>query len=237
MFLRILEGRPKGATLWMRIHGRSMYPLLWSGQSLRIVRCGPEDVSVGDIAIGRRPDETLVAHVVAETGPVRLSTFFGSLDPVGTEILGRAAAVKTRGGRVIPLPRWTGRLVVPIRAGLRLVNRTPGLRFGARAVRVFLTSLDAQGRSIVGAPIHVQPLGDGDLDDALALAGDVTGGMHVEVEAAIREQRAQGLFQGRKLRALALREPDGQWRVIRPTHPTGEAFGRMLLEQLTRTGG
>ena len=76
-------------------------------------------------------------------------------------------------------------------------------------------------------------LGDDDLDVALALAGDVTGGMHVEVDAAVREQRAHGLFQGRQLRALAIPAQNGAWRVIRPSHPTGDAFGRQLLEQLT----
>ena len=147
--LRILEGRPRGAVLWMRVHGRSMYPLLWSGQFVRIVRCGPDDVLPGDFAVGRRPDGVLIAHVVASTDPVRLSTSFGRLDPIGTEVLGRADAMRTRGGCVIPLPRYIRRVVLPVQSALGAAVQDPC--FVGAQVRFASGRLPLRPASVLGS--------------------------------------------------------------------------------------
>jgi mycothiol synthase len=208
-----------------------MYPLLWSGQSLRIVRCGAEDVARGDIALGKLPDGTYVAHFVAEANPVRLSSFFGRLDPEGTEILGRADAVRTRGGRIIPIPRRSRSAVVLLQGGLGFIARREGLRKATRRVLDASASVDERLRSMLGAETLVRELSESDLPDARAFVGDVTGGMLAEVDRALSEHRAYGAFQGRKLRALAIRE-GASWRILHARNPTGERFGRRLVEGL-----
>ena len=53
------------APAWLRGAGRSLYPLLRSGDSVRVLRCAPEELARGDVALVRMGRQ-LVAHVVME---------------------------------------------------------------------------------------------------------------------------------------------------------------------------
>ncbi|SET34785.1 mycothiol synthase [Stigmatella erecta] len=97
-----VESSPPGSRLWLRGAGRSLYPLLRSGDSVQVLRCGPEALSRGDVAlvrVGRR----LIAHVVISTGPLVTASLLGKGDPAGVP-LGRVTALR-RGWWILPLPR------------------------------------------------------------------------------------------------------------------------------------
>ncbi len=67
--LELIEATPPGRQLWVRGAGRSLYPLLRSGDSVRVLRCAPEELARGDVAlvrVGRR----LLAHVVISDSAV-----------------------------------------------------------------------------------------------------------------------------------------------------------------------
>jgi mycothiol synthase len=102
--VELVEATPPGQQLWVRGAGRSLYPLLRSGDSVRVLRCAPEELARGDVAlvkVGRK----LVAHVVISSPPVVTAPLLGGKDPMGVP-LGRVTALR-RGAWVLPLPRLT----------------------------------------------------------------------------------------------------------------------------------
>lgn len=232
---RILEGRPLGGTLWMRIHGRSMQPLLWSGQALHLVRCNPEDVRPGDVAVGLRPEGFLVAHVVSSTTPPTLSTLLGRPDPEGTRILARAFEVKLRSGRVVPIPaqaRWpvfgvhrTLAALVQSRTTRRLIRR------GAEAAWLARTEVLTRIR---GEP-EARPLTGDELEDAVSLIADTRDVPYDRIKYAVEQGRAVGLFHAEELRAVALLEAGAEPLILSPTFGAGAIYGPRLRALLTRS--
>src|SRR4051794_32928973 len=85
---------PVGRRVWLRGLGRSMSPVLRSGDSLRVERCLPSTLRRGEIAVLRSTGDRLIAHLVIGTSPLRSSTFLGLEDPDGAEVLGRVIAVR-----------------------------------------------------------------------------------------------------------------------------------------------
>jgi RimJ/RimL family protein N-acetyltransferase len=102
--LELVEATPPGQQLWVRGAGRSLYPLLRSGDSVRVLRCAPEALARGDVALVR-VGRKLVAHVVISSPPVRTAPLLGGKDPEGVP-LGRITALR-RGPWILPLPRLT----------------------------------------------------------------------------------------------------------------------------------
>ena len=195
----LLQQWPQGKSLWMRVRGRSMYPVLWSGQSLKVVACRPEDVAVGDIAVGRLPGGIVAAHVVVQVAPPRMSSFAGRLDPAETLILGKAVAVRTRAGRVFPLTRVSRSALFFAQNAYRFI-RTSAAAPLFRKVRSGLSSpITAPFRKKWLSPVEVRPLRPDDLEEVLVFTGDQTGlhaGMVHErlTERWQREGRAAGAF-------------------------------------------
>ena len=101
--LRLLEALPSGRSLWLTGLGRSMVPLLWPGDAVRVLRCGEESLAAGDIALVLRLDGRLSAHLVVRTGPLETRSFLGTPD-VLQRVLGRVSAVR-RGRLQLPVPR------------------------------------------------------------------------------------------------------------------------------------
>jgi mycothiol synthase len=97
-----VEATAPGQQLWLRGAGRSLYPLLRSGDSVRVLRCAAEELARGDMAL-LRVGRQLVAHVVVSTQPLVTAPLLGGKDPEGVP-LGRITALR-RGGLVLPLPR------------------------------------------------------------------------------------------------------------------------------------
>ncbi len=98
-----LASLSEGRRLWLRGLGRSMSPLLRSGDALEVERCQGAALRRGEIAVLRAPGGRLLAHLVVETSPLRTSTFLGLADPLGFEPLGRVVSVR-RNARSFPLP-------------------------------------------------------------------------------------------------------------------------------------
>jgi len=166
----LIEATPVGQQLWLRGAGRSLYPLLRSGDSVRVLRCEPEALARGDVAlvrVGRR----LIAHVVLSTGPVVTASLLGRKDPEGVP-LGRITALR-RGPLVLPLPRVARS---PLFLGQRLLSRlwsSPGGRKALVQLRdLTVASWSRPLRRRWLGPLEVRLLKDSDLDALLVFAGE-----------------------------------------------------------------
>ena len=122
----LLEQSPMGTRLWVRGTGRSLYPLLRSGDAVQVERCGPESLARGDVAL-MRSQRGLTAHVVTSTLPLVTESLLGQVDADEGVALGRVVAVR-RGRLVIPLPR-------PSRPMLLLTQRALSSAYGRPAAR------------------------------------------------------------------------------------------------------
>lgn len=98
----LLRQLPEGHRLWVRGLGRSMWPLLRSGDSIQVRRCGAERVAPGDLVVLARADGGLTAHLVTGMDPLRTASFLGWED-ASAELLGRVVRIRTR-GLVLPVP-------------------------------------------------------------------------------------------------------------------------------------
>ncbi len=193
---RILEGRPLGARMWIRGVGRSMAPIIRSGDALQIVRCEPSELSVGDIAALGGPNGTLVVHLVVSTRPVRTSTFLGRPDPPDLRPLGRVVALR-RG-------RWTFPTPAIVRPALLWAHRLASRAARNAALR---RALD-WGRNLLASratlairtawvgTVEVRKLVPNDLEAALLFTGDNVPGAAVAVAQLLpaRWQERGGAF-------------------------------------------
>jgi L-amino acid N-acyltransferase YncA len=166
----LIEATPLGQQLWLRGAGRSLYPLLRSGDSVRVLRCEPEELARGDVAlvrVGRR----LIAHVVLSTGPVVTASLLGREDPEGVP-LGRITALR-RGLLVLPLPRLTRSTLF---LGQRLLSQLWASPGGRKAmVRLRDLTVSAWSRPLRQrwlGPLEVRLLKDSDLEALLIFAGE-----------------------------------------------------------------
>ncbi|MDY7231930.1 GNAT family N-acetyltransferase [Hyalangium rubrum] len=166
----LLESTPPGRQIWLRGAGRSLYPLLRSGDSVRVLRCESEELARGDVAlvrVGRR----LVAHVVTSTEPVVTASLLGVQDPTGV-VLGRITALR-RGRWMLPLPR----LIRPtLFLGHRLLAQVwsrPKGREALRGLRDFTVSGWSRPlrRRWLGQ-LEIRLLRAEDLDALLVFAGE-----------------------------------------------------------------
>ncbi len=230
-----------------------MFPVLVSGQSLKVVSCGPDELDMGDIAIGRLPDGVIAAHLVVQVSPPRLSSFAGRLDPPETKIFGKAIAVRTRADRVIPITPLTRRALLLIQKAYRGA-RTSWAAPVLRSVRDSLASpVTARLRRRFVSPVVVRLLKTEDLDELLVFTGD-NSGLRAEL---IRERllqrwqmqgRAAGAFSrtGRMIGFCFLDEYasegasiDGVWLRFLITSPMARNLGiakRVITELLTWAG-
>ncbi|MDC0709907.1 GNAT family N-acetyltransferase [Stigmatella sp. ncwal1] len=165
-----VESTSLGRRLWLRGAGRSLYPLLRSGDSIQVLRCGPEELSRGDVAlvrVGRR----LIAHVVVSTGPLVTASLLGHGDPEGVP-LGRVTALR-RGWWILPLPRVTRPSLF---LGQRLASALwarPVARGAARRLRDFTFSgWSRPVRARWLGRLEVRLLRAEDLDALLVFAGE-----------------------------------------------------------------
>lgn len=169
--IALLEQSPPGTRLWVRGTGRSLYPLLRSGDSVQVERCGPEALARGDVALvrGRRG---LTAHVVTSTEPLVTASLLGSVDPEGGVPLGRVVALR-RGRWVIPLPRPSRPLLFLTQRTLSSAWARPGARGLYRGARDTLYSHWSRPlrRWRLGA-LEVRLLSKEDLPELLVFAGE-----------------------------------------------------------------
>lgn len=134
MHPELLRALPPGGIIWLRAGGKSLWPLLRDGDSLRVERCGEADLSPGDVAVVAFPDGRLVAHLVVQRAPLRTASSVGMLDPLPVEALGRVTAFK-RAGRVWPWPRRLNLALRWLPSAARLAKHLPGARALVHAAR------------------------------------------------------------------------------------------------------
>lgn len=130
----LLRGLAPGGVMWLRAGGKSLWPLLRDGDSLRVERCAEPDLAAGDVAVVAFPDGRLVAHLVVATRPLRTASSVGVLDPLPLEALGRVTGFR-RGERAWPWPRALGRLLRWVPGTARVAKALPGARALIRRVR------------------------------------------------------------------------------------------------------
>lgn len=160
-----------GSRLWLPGLGRSMAPLLRSGDSLLIERCGEGAVTPGDIVLCR-DGAGVWAHVVETSRPLRTTSFLGVVDERPGELLGRAVAIR-RGGLVIQL---TTQRRVLLHAAVRLLRSLRSSPLARRTVRnaraVAYGATAAPLRQLLLGEVRLRPLGRPDLTQTLRFCGD-----------------------------------------------------------------
>ncbi|WP_434299269.1 GNAT family N-acetyltransferase [Corallococcus exiguus] len=164
----LLAALPFGHRLWVRGMGRCLYPLLRSGDAVRLLRCGPERLARGDVALVRHGPR-LAAQVVLSTEPWVTESLLGGTDVAGGELVGRIVALK-RG-------RWVMRLPRPTRPALFLLQRTlsgvwtqPASRAVFRHLRDLFSGWTKPLRRQFVGPLEIRLVRPDDLDPLLAFA-------------------------------------------------------------------
>jgi mycothiol synthase len=161
-----------GKTLWLHAVGRSMFPILRSGDALQVLRCEVSALAKGDIAVARRSDGALIAHLVRATKPFSTTTFLGRGDDDAGGFLGKAIAVR-RGARKLALPRGARVLLWLLHLGAAAAYRSPRARAVGRQLRDAVSSkrtLPLRRRAL--GRLEVRLLLPGDYRAALLFAGD-----------------------------------------------------------------
>jgi RimJ/RimL family protein N-acetyltransferase len=166
----LLECTPHGRQLWIRGAGRSLYPLLRSGDAVRVLRCEPSELARGDVALVR-VERRLIAHVVVSTMPLVTASLLGGRDPEGVP-LGRITALR-RGGVLLPLPRVARPALFLGQRLLSSVWARPRAREALRRMRDFAVSGWSRPlrRRWLGQ-LEVRRLRPEDLDALLVFAGE-----------------------------------------------------------------
>ncbi|HEY8212331.1 MAG TPA: GNAT family N-acetyltransferase [Myxococcaceae bacterium] len=169
----LFSALPRGREIWIRVWGRSLLPLLRSGDLVRAVRCGESDIRPGDIAVIRRRRGPLVGHIVTSVGPVRTASFLGVPDAPGAEVLGRAIAVRREGlPFALPLPRAGRPLLFASHRVVARAYANPSVRRGWRSLRELAASdATAPLRGRLFGPFLVRRLQPEDSEGLLAFAG------------------------------------------------------------------
>lgn len=87
------EKLPIGGRLWLKAHGRSLWPFIREGDSLLAVRCPERELRPGHVAV-RVGAGVLVAHVVVGVDPLETASAAGIVDEAFGPGLGRVVKVK-----------------------------------------------------------------------------------------------------------------------------------------------
>ncbi|MFO0600269.1 MAG: hypothetical protein U0228_33475 [Myxococcaceae bacterium] len=131
----LLRGLAPGGVMWLPAAGESLWPLLRDGDSLRVRRvASASELQLGDVAVVKRPDGFLVAHVVTSVSPLGTASTVGVADPQPLEALGVVTGFR-RDGRVLPWPRGLSNVVRLVPPLALVARRVPGLGRVVRFVR------------------------------------------------------------------------------------------------------
>jgi hypothetical protein len=133
-FKALLEALAPGQAMWMGAAGKSLWPFILGGDSLRVLRCDETALRHGDVAVVENDHGVLVAHVVVAVGPVRTASSNGRVDPPPRAVLGRVTAVR-RGTVTVPLPRASRVLLRAVPTASQVLRALPGARRVVRWLR------------------------------------------------------------------------------------------------------
>lgn len=130
----LLRASPVGSVMWLKAAGKSLWPLLRGGDSVRVQRVDAASLREGDIAVVTLPGGTLAAHIVTSVNPVRTASSVGVEDPAPVEVLGRVTAFR-RFDVVYEWPSYAQPVLRWLPRVSRSLKRVPGLRSLVRLVR------------------------------------------------------------------------------------------------------
>lgn len=126
----LLRGLEPGRVMWLAAAGNSLWPLFRDGDSLKIERS--TDFRVGDVAVVKRPDGILAAHLVVAVEPLITASTAGIEDPQPLEGLGRVVGYRRAGVE----HSFSNRLAFgAVPAIARLIKRLPLVRSLIRSIR------------------------------------------------------------------------------------------------------
>lgn len=120
--------------MWLRASGKSLWPLLRDGDSLRVERCAEASLRRGEVAVVKLPGGVLAAHLVAATQPLQTVSSVGVFDPLPVEGLGRVTGFR-RGGLVAPWPARARLVLRFLPDAARALKRLPLAKTVARLLR------------------------------------------------------------------------------------------------------
>ncbi len=130
----LLRALPTGGVMWLPARGKSLWPLLRDGDSLRVQRLDEAALKMGDVAVVKLPGDILAAHIVVALNPLRTASSVGVVDAAALEVLARVTGFRRRGAThewpalAASVLRWLPRLS-------RSLKRVPGARSLARLLR------------------------------------------------------------------------------------------------------
>ena len=130
----LLRASPIGAVMWLKAAGKSLWPLVRDGDSLRVQRVEAASLHPGDIAVVKLPNGVLAAHIVVSTHPVRTASSVGVEDPPPLEVLARVTAFR-RKDVVYEWPSYASPALRLLPSASRALKSLPGLRHLVRLVR------------------------------------------------------------------------------------------------------
>lgn len=130
----LLRASPIGAVMWLKAAGKSLWPLVRDGDSLRVQRVEAASLHPGDIAVVKLPNGVLAAHIVVSTQPVRTASSVGVEDPPPLEVLARVTAFR-RKDVVYEWPSYASPALRLLPSASRALKSLPGLRHLVRLVR------------------------------------------------------------------------------------------------------
>jgi hypothetical protein len=121
--------------MWIPAAGKSLWPLLRDGDSLRVQRVvSATNLKPGDVAVIKRSDGILAAHLVVSVEPLRTISTAGVEDPTPLEALGKVTGFR-RWGRVWPWPDQLSLVLQFWPGAAEVIKRVPLVRATVRALR------------------------------------------------------------------------------------------------------
>ncbi len=167
----VLEAAELNAELWVRGFGRSMWPVLSTGDSVKVRRCGVKALRVGHLAAVRTRRGNLRVHVVTSKRPFRSQPFLGGDDSL-ERVLGRVVSLRSR-GLTLPVPDL---LRAPIGVAQKVAAWSASQPWVEGMTRRAWQSLCSGStgelrRALIG-PLRVRRLTHADRDAVVAFVGD-----------------------------------------------------------------
>jgi len=229
----VLAARPLGSRFSVRGVGRSMWPLLMSGDRLVVERCSLDAVRPGEIAVLRAPDHHLIGHLVVDTRPFRTSAFLGARDRTDLILLGRVVAIRRAGVRVAVPPALAPVLLLAHRAAIVAGRARVTRALRHLALRLATTGWGRRARRAWLGDVRIDALTGEDVDRAFAFAAGLGVSAAWVPSPRLRWLGAKGA-RGRLCGAAALE--DGWLRVLVVDVPYRRlGVGTRLLEAAVRT--
>ena len=173
-----------GATGWVQLLGRSMLPLLRSGDLLHVVRCPEEDIHRGDLVVVLHESDRFLAHLAASRGGSQTVGIGGEPDQGRLLLVGKVDRIRRRDVE-IPVGKWARPAMWSLHVVGRQIRRAVPARSLAESLAglVLLPGVRHIRRKFIRVP-SVRPLTPLDLPKLIPFATH-----HLETPPALLERQ------------------------------------------------